>query len=228
MANSSVSTTAWGVMLAVSGGGCVPLEDLDSFSRGPPGAEKPVNDSGPAPVDAPPAPANTREDEHEDSPNLTFWLMPTGETSKTTPNHHVSDGGGISAEATDARADSPTLGQTLDAGEPCEGVSLAGACWYLGSPGASCRETCSEHGGYLDAATRHVGIRDQGGSPEACAAVLTALGSGRNVRITARVDERGVGCHFFGTEDDPWWLSAPSFDADQRLNRARLVCGCVR
>lgn len=224
-------------LLALAGAAaCVPLEDLGDYSRGAGAARAPapsepvVVPSAPMPVPA--ATAGPASDElpiptdvEQPAPVLTLPL-PTGAPSESA----VSS---TAAEQLDAgRLPASSEGQpTVDASVPptlqsCAGSMLADVCWYLGTPGASCERTCEPHGGYRDGATSFVGTSAQGGSAERCNAVLAVLGVTRSVRTIARADGRGVGCHFFGTEDDPWWLTEPDFTPWTRLEQARLVCGC--
>src|SRR5262245_39632717 len=57
---------------------------------------------------------------------------------------------------------------------PCaSGVSVGGACWFLGSYGASCDETCGGHGNYDDATESYAG---SSGTDLQCQMVLNALG----------------------------------------------------
>jgi len=219
--------------LALLAPACVPRDDLDAYSRG----EASERGEHPAPAD-PLRPAEATRTEATPEPP-----EPDGE-GEAAPLPALAPGGAGSLEpaaidaelgrgdagvpALDARAVTSGLAPPSDAAEACSGASLAGVCWYLGAAGASCNDTCREHGGYLEAATAFVGTLAQGGGPERCNAVLRALGEARDVRSVERTDGRGVGCHFFGTEDVPWWLSGPDFNPDSRLNRARLVCGCAR
>src|SRR5664280_115847 len=49
---------------------------------------------------------------------------------------------------------------------------LNGLCWYLGAAGASCSDTCANHGGLSSLAVSYVGTALQGGSLSKCTAVL--------------------------------------------------------
>jgi hypothetical protein len=101
-------------------------------------------------------------------------------------------------------------------------------CWYLGALGASCVETCTDHGGVAEDAASYVGTEAQGGSAEECAALLELLGLGNTVSSGTRtsVDQLGLGCHVF--PDSNWWLSAPDFDAADSLGNVQIVCGCLQ
>lgn len=107
----------------------------------------------------------------------------------------------------------------------CVGQELFGICWYLGEPGASCEQTCAAHGGPDVVASAHVGVARQGGSPEDCVLLLSALGQRYRARTESR-EEDGMGCHLSAEEGNPHWLSWPPFDPTACLPGVRIVCGC--
>jgi hypothetical protein len=108
---------------------------------------------------------------------------------------------------------------------PCAGQPLFGVCWYLGAAGDSCEETCAPHGGPSPLAPQHVGTTQQGGSNAECSAILAALGANTPAATAQRLTA-GVGCHTFGAEGAPFWLSFPSFDPGDSVFTARIACGC--
>jgi hypothetical protein len=138
-----------------------------------------------------------------------------------SPPENASDAGSDVAEV-------PPGASLSDAGVACAGIELFGICWYLGTAGASCDDTCSPHGGPSDAALARVGTRAQGGSPEECRAVLIGLGQPADVVTATRPDDRGVGCHLYGFARDPYWLTGPTFQTSDQLSLARIACGCQR
>lgn len=112
--------------------------------------------------------------------------------------------------------------------EGCEGEVYGGICWYLGGAGESCTEACATHGGVDPESTAYVGTRAQGGSADACAAILDLLGYDDAVESGNRADGVGAGCYLFGTDEVvAWWQSAPSFSPNASLALASLACGCA-
>ena len=144
--------------------------------------------------------------------------------------------GGVSAtggEPTDAGGNSATGREstsTAGTSDPgCSGVPYEGICWYLGELGASCEETCTDHGGLAKDAASYVGTATQGGSLEECATLLELLGADGTVTAGSRtiLGRLGLGCHMlpdYGPSS--WWLTAPDFDPEDSLFAARIVCGC--
>jgi hypothetical protein len=113
----------------------------------------------------------------------------------------------------------------------CGGAQVGGACWYLGELDQTCNGACASHGGVDPGAAAFIGTPEQGGSLEACAAILEALGEPPALVMDGfRDDGLGFGCHLFvdaagGTS--AWWLSAPAFAPTVSDPSARLVCGCT-
>jgi hypothetical protein len=105
-----------------------------------------------------------------------------------------------------------------------------GICWYLGLLGASCNETCTDHGGVAADAASYVGTEAQGGSAEQCASLLGLLGIDGDVSTGHRndTDGLGLGCHVFPDyTPHNWWLEAPDFDTGDSHSDVRIVCGCL-
>ena len=101
-------------------------------------------------------------------------------------------------------------------------------CWYLGVPGASCKQTCSDKGGFDPRATARVGTSAQGGNLRACSQVLAALGYMGNVTPGYRSDGIGLGCHVW-EERDGWWLETmPDFSPMASVTVASIACACMR
>jgi cysteine-rich repeat protein len=71
------------------------------------------------------------------------------------------------------------------------GVSVGGACWFLGGAGASCAETCSDAGLAYDDATET--IAGSSGTSASCTSVLNALGFVVG-NAAARTCDTGIGC----------------------------------
>jgi len=94
--------------------------------------------------------------------------------------------------------------------------------------GASCEETCAPHAGLSGAASAYVGSEQQGGSAAECGAILELLGESSPALAATRTDAVGVGCHLFGAERDPYWLSEPDLDPSSNLAIVSVVCGCAR
>ncbi len=115
--------------------------------------------------------------------------------------------------------------ETIPGCESCAGVLYDGQCWYLGLPGASCRDACEDHGGYNNKTPEYVGTEEQGGSLKKCWALFHALGHDSSVVSAARHDGRGVGCHTW-PEKGYWWLRSPDFDPDHSSTGAQIICAC--
>ena len=141
-------------------------------------------------------------------------------------------------------AELPSAPRTPDAGSPppsppdpppiepeCGGALLDGICWYLGDLDQACDTVCAPHGGFDPSSTAWTGTPEQGGSIEACTALLEALGAPpASVTEGFREDELGFGCHLFVDEagaTSAWWLTAPAFSPAVSNPSARLVCGCA-
>lgn len=112
----------------------------------------------------------------------------------------------------------------------CAGAAFDGSCWYVGALGASCSTVCATRGGFSPASLAVVGTPEQGGSIDACDAILQAFGAPAGVVNEGfRNDGLGFGCHLFidaeGTAT-AWWLTAPDLTPDISDPRVRMVCGC--
>jgi hypothetical protein len=71
----------------------------------------------------------------------------------------------------------------------CVGASVGGACWFLGSYGDSCDQTCANQGAVYDDATET--YAGSSGTDLQCQMVLNALGSPGPV---GSVNGFGLGC----------------------------------
>ena len=106
-----------------------------------------------------------------------------------------------------------------------DGVSLFGLCWYFGSPGLSCIETCEEHEGYDTLTATIIGTSDEGGSRQNCSAIFTALGYAESIEEGVAMYE-GFGCHRLqGTEYR--WMVHPYFNPDIGNSEVERICGCM-
>lgn len=108
----------------------------------------------------------------------------------------------------------------------CSGQPQFGICWYLGSSGASCQQTCAGHGQATSEAASLIGSSKQGGSLENCTTLLDLLGITMIPTAATRSDGRGVGCHI--SQSAAYWLSSPDFATNVSLSGYRVVCGCTR
>ena len=70
----------------------------------------------------------------------------------------------------------------------CGGVTIGGSCWYLGSSGASCTTTCTNHGGVNSATSSYIN-----GSQARCGEVLDALGGANDSTVSTGFS--GFGCY---------------------------------
>ena len=113
----------------------------------------------------------------------------------------------------------------------CAGVPLGDVCWYLGELGQTCNGVCASRGGFDAASLAFIGSPEQGGSLEACDAILQALGEAPALVTEGfRDDDLGFGCHLFvdaAGATSGWWLTAPAFAPTVSDPSARLVCGCA-
>jgi hypothetical protein len=114
----------------------------------------------------------------------------------------------------------------------CASLSFRGSCWYVAAQGQSCTAACATRGGFSPASLAVVGSPAQGGSLEACDAILQAFGAPAGVVNEGfRDDGLGFGCHLFIDDDDTataWWLTEPDLTPDVSEANVRMVCGCVR
>jgi hypothetical protein len=114
----------------------------------------------------------------------------------------------------------------------CGGTLVDGVCWYLGELDQACAEVCATRGGVNPASTASIGTPEQGGSIEACAAILAALGEpAAGLQAGFREDELGLGCHVFvdaAGAASAWWLTEPDFAPTVSSPNASIVCGCTR
>lgn len=113
----------------------------------------------------------------------------------------------------------------------CASVAFQGSCWYVGGLGLSCATVCATRGGFSPASLAVVGTPAQGGSIDACDALLQAFGAPAGVVNEGfREDGLGFGCHLFLDAEDTataWWLTAPDMTADVSDPSVRMLCGCV-
>jgi hypothetical protein len=167
------------------------------------------------------------------APVLASPEAPASGSAGTQANTALADAGpdGGADSTGDELADGGGSDAGLEADEPaeppCEGQPLFGICWYHGAFGDTCEETCATHGGPSPLAPEYVGSPQQGGSRAECSAILTALGADTPA-VTATRFTGGVGCHTFGANGNPFWLTFPSFDPGDSVLQARIACGCVR
>jgi len=92
-------------------------------------------------------------------------------------------------------------------------------------------ETCAAHGDFDVRTTMVIGSPTQGGTLAACAEVLLALGypEAPTAGTRAEGDGLGLGCHVFSLDNgSAWWLGAPDFDPDAKLDRVQIACACTR
>lgn len=115
---------------------------------------------------------------------------------------------------------------------PCAGALVGGLCWYLSELNQSCETVCATHGGFEPASVASIGTPLQGGSIEACAAILAVLGQAPLLVTEGfREDGLGFGCHLFvdvNGETSAWWLTAPAFSPSVSDPSARVACACTR
>jgi hypothetical protein len=113
----------------------------------------------------------------------------------------------------------------------CASVAFQGSCWYVGALGLSCATVCATRGGFSPASLAVVGTPAQGGSIDACDALLQAFGAPAGVVNEGfREDGLGFGCHLFIDAEDTataWWLTSPALTADVSDPSVRMLCGCV-
>ncbi len=155
-------------------------------------------------------------------------MAPDAGTGVSTRSALVDAGG---APGDDARGGVMGTAETKgDATQTCgpEGKLDSGICWYCGSPGASCAETCKSHGGVSSQAPSHVGTPAQGGSVAECARLLGLFGVTGPLLSLSRRDGAGVGCHMFSVSgaDVIFWLTSPDYRDTAGLSGARILCGC--
>lgn len=129
-------------------------------------------------------------------------------------------------------ADAAEPAEPSQPAEPsCSGTVQDGVCWHLGELSQSCQEVCAARGGIDPAAVARIGAPAQGGSLDACAALLAALGEPLAAVLEGyRDDQLGFGCHLFLAADgtaSAWWLTSPEFSPAASDPSARLVCGCA-
>lgn len=138
-------------------------------------------------------------------------------------------GNGSLDASVDADSDSGSLVPSGPDGpgvaSPCAGASHGGLCWYLGTAGANCEQTCQAHGGYAPQTASFIGTADQGGSSAECAQILALVGEVRPVLAASRQDV-GIGCHLWASEPEAFWLTAPAFAPTAGSGVARVLCGC--
>ncbi|MEY2934151.1 MAG: hypothetical protein RL033_4900 [Pseudomonadota bacterium] len=164
----------------------------------------------------------------EQSETPTSGTLPSGTPTVETPSVVHGAGGSARLDAgrevetpvSDAAVPDPVIPPAL-----CVGHEMFGICWYLGEPGASCEQTCAAHGGPDVDGAAHVGVARQGGSPEDCVLLLSALGQRYRARTVSR-EEDGVGCYLSADDGDPYWLSWPPFEPTACRSGVRIVCGC--
>lgn len=166
-------------------------------------------------------------------------ITDAGLPSPVSPSEPTADAAPPNPAPSDAGAEPPSPPtEPLPPTEPppptvpaCSGAPLGGVCWYLGELDQTCNAACAIHGGVDPASITFIGTPDQGGSLEACAAILQALGEPPGpVTDGFRDDDLGFGCHLFvdpAGATSAWWLTAPAFAPTVASPSARLVCGCT-
>lgn len=137
-------------------------------------------------------------------------------------------GGASNSGATTSAMNGGTgAGSSTNNSATCAGAGLDGICWYLGTQGSSCQQTCSTHGQPASNADGYVGSPLQGGSLSMCATLLGLLGVSGTPTGGLRIDGRGLGCHV-NNGSELLWLMTPNYSAADSLASARLVCGCTQ
>ncbi len=119
----------------------------------------------------------------------------------------------IGVTGADAEPDTDT-----DPGPWCNGVEVAGYCWYYGGGGESCGTVCAAHGGY------HIATRSYAGSDGStlnCRDVLDALGIGSG--IPGLQTGVGLGCSFYN--GNRYRTIDPTTETASFTGYAR-VCAC--
>jgi hypothetical protein len=163
----------------------------------------------------------------------------------TIPSPSLDGGAALdAAPARDADVPPSDAGAGLDAGvstdagvdaaapadaelPPCGGAWVRGLCWYFGAFDNSCQQVCSSRGGYDARTPGVVGTVAQGGSVQACNEVLAALGQSGSATPARRSDDKGYGCHLWGS--DLWWIeNMPAFSPSVAGPSARIACACLR
>jgi len=163
-------------------------------------------------------------------------LEPPGDdavASDDTDAAAPADAGAPGTLPADAGAPSePDAGNAPPPEPACGGAVVDGVCWYLGAVDTACDDVCGAHGGIAASASASIGTPEQGGSLDACTAILQALGALPGAVMEGfRQDALGFGCHLFidaGGAPTAWWLTAPEFSTSVSNPSARLVCGCAR
>jgi cysteine-rich repeat protein len=174
----------------------------------------------------------------------------TTDVGEACDDGNTTDGDGCRADCTEEICGDETLdpqeecedGNTVN-GDGCDancqeefdcategGVSVAGACWFLGADAASCSATCDGEGLVYDAATETVA--GSGGSDATCGTVLTTLGFVGGTP-TGAACASGLGCFA-----DPFTpgvpvgtarrCTAPTTDAESAAAAGdRRACACT-
>lgn len=111
----------------------------------------------------------------------------------------------------------------------CNGMKMAGYCWYVGVLGESCTETCADHGGVTDG---HLVYTGTAGSLENCMTVGFALWTtGYAHGEYPDEDEwKNIGCSFSHDEGIYWlyWNTGAATTHDASVDEDRRVCSCVK
>lgn len=117
-----------------------------------------------------------------------------------------------------------SAGTGMPDGAPCSGVVVGAACWYLGSLGASCTDTCASHGGYDSATQRFAGSV---GTDDQCKQVLDALGAGTaGDPVTDTNTGNALGCYYEGSQRFRELAGATTAGANRTT--VQRACACVQ
>ncbi len=106
--------------------------------------------------------------------------------------------------------------------QACNGVKVGGACWYLGNGNQSCKQVCSNHGGYDGATKDYAG---SGGSNANCDRVLKALKVGRG--SMSNINWKGFGC-YFSNIDKANMRDKKNTDAGASATGVLRACACSK
>jgi hypothetical protein len=102
----------------------------------------------------------------------------------------------------------------------CTGVTVFGACWYVGSLGQSCAGACSARGLAYDPATA------LGAGYDGCLALLLAFWGPHPFNQIQGGGNEGTACNFFNASNYAVYSDANQFTADATTSNLHRVCAC--